>query len=138
MIPSVVLIVGLLVAVAWPFLKLFHFYQAASLRALERIYAEVGVNEPPGHGEPLVEIEFYTHHGLLFWTTETKHQLTLPYEKAGELLRRLHRFNLKWGILAYGALFIPFISLFNCWSQRRRMRRQMERVREERLRLDGE
>jgi hypothetical protein len=50
-----------------------------------------------------------------FWAT---------LDEAREALRRLNRFNLRWGMLAYGALFIPLMSYAIYLAQRRSVRKQ--------------
>jgi hypothetical protein len=51
----------------------------------------------------------------------------LPADKAEQLLKRLHRFNLKWGMFAHGALFIPLISYVNYRIQIARIRSQIKK-----------
>lgn len=75
-------------------------------------------------GEP-VRIEFVTYSGFLLWTTERRHQYTLPKEFALILLRRLHWHNVRRGLLAHGGLLIPFVSWLTLVQQRRSIAKQL-------------
>ena len=79
------------------------------------------------HGKPapgLVAVVFHTYFGFIVFVIQTEHRFWAPPEDALEALRRLHRFNLSWGMFAYGVLVIPFLSLGNYLSQKKSIRRQ--------------
>jgi len=85
--------------------------------ALQRAYdgIEIAGQPAPGH----VRLAFHTYHGLLVVFVQTEHQGYLPPEHARELLRRLHRFNLVYGLLAYVPPLVPILSWFNYLAQQR-------------------
>lgn len=94
--------------------------------ALERLYHEYPLdNTPP---EQCVEFVFHTYYGLLAFVVQHEHRFRLPPDRARELLWRFHKFNLSWGLLAYGALVIPLLSYGNYLAQKRRIAKQ-EQVR---------
>ena len=41
------------------------------------------------------------------------------------LLARLLRFNLTWGMLSYGLLFVPFLAIGNYLAQKRSIEKQL-------------
>jgi hypothetical protein len=57
-------------------------------------------------------------------TTEHRFWATPDYARAA--LRRLHHFNLVWGMFAHGALLIPIVSCANFLAQSRSIRKQEE------------
>ena len=72
-----------------------------------------------------VQFVFHTYHGLLVIVEQTEHSVSAPPEEALKLLWRLHRFNLTWGLFAYGALLIPILSYFNYLAQKRSIAKQV-------------
>jgi hypothetical protein len=113
---SVWIIVGvvLLYSIRW--------YNKAAKRKLESIYSEmIKTDTSPAD----VLVTFHTYYGVLAWVDQQTHQFHLPPTEAKEVLRRLRNFNLKWGILAYGFVFIPFLTFFNYWSQLRSIQNQI-------------
>ena len=99
-------------------IRLYRTADSAAEKELKEIYEDVGSDT--GVAESNVDFEFYTYHGFLNTTVETRHAMRLPYGQAVKALKRFHRFNLKRGIWGLGAFFIPFISL---WNRSRQMRR---------------
>lgn len=83
-----------------------------------------GVEDPPGAGTGLVAVVFHTYYGFLAFVIQTEHRFWAPPDDARQALLRLHRFNLTWGMFAYGALLIPLVSYGNFLAQRRSIRRQ--------------
>jgi hypothetical protein len=92
---------------------------------LERLYAEYADMHTPDADR--VEVVFHTYDGFLFFVNQREHRFRLPPDRARELLWRLHKFNLTWGLLAYGVLVIPLLSYGNYLTQKSRIRKQ-ERV----------
>lgn len=92
--------------------------EAAQWRAFE------GLKVHPGPAPGLVAVVFHTYYGIIAFVTQTEHRFWAPPDDAHEALRRLHRFNLTWGMLAYGVLFIPLFSYGNYLAQRSAIRRQ--------------
>jgi hypothetical protein len=102
-------------------LGLYFWMRIAAPRALSRIYAEIRAIRPTS--SRLVEVRFHTYWGLLAFFVQQEHRATLPADIAEIFLRRLHSFNVRWGMFAAGALFIPLIS----WGN---LRRQLRIVRD--------
>jgi hypothetical protein len=96
-------------------LVLFRGFEKLARSSLQRCYQKL----PESQGDQLVTIRFTTHHGLIAWFTSIPHEVTLPPEAAQVLLNRLLRFNLTWGLLTWGALFLPIFSVVSYFSQRR-------------------
>jgi hypothetical protein len=86
------------------------------------IYEEFDFSSQRTRGS--VAVKFHTYHGVLVFAIQTPHAGYVPVEEAREFLWRLHRFNLTWGLFAYGALVIPFLSYFNYRSQLKSIGRQ--------------
>lgn len=75
--------------------------------------------------EECVEFVFHTYHGFLAFFVQTEHRFRLTPDRARELLWRFHKFNLSWGLLAYGGpLIIPLMSYGNYLAQKRRIAKQ--------------
>ena len=117
-----IVLFGLLV---WGVLKGIRAYNGWAERSLARQYDGVEVHEQPEPGDVL--LVFHTYHGLLAWVVQQEHRAVLPRDEAVKLLDRLHRFNLGWGLLSYGALYVPFVTYGNYWAQRRSFRKQAAR-----------
>lgn len=98
-------------------LILFRSYEWFALRSLARKYAGLQVHATPEAGD--VTLAYHTYHGFIAWFTQTPHHVSMPPRDARILLRRLLWFNLTWGLFTYGALFIPPLSLWNYFVQRR-------------------
>lgn len=97
-------------------------FRASPPRALGRAYSGVTVWSSPQKG--LVHARFHTYYGLLVFTFMNEHSFWATPEDARLVLLRLHRFNLTWGMFAYGALFIPIVSYLNYLLQLRSIKRQ--------------
>jgi hypothetical protein len=107
-------------------LRLVRGYEQSALRALKRAYDGFEVRQQPARGD--VVIEYHTYHGVIAWVTQSPHQVALPPEQARELLARLLRFNLTWGMTSKGFLFIPFLAIGTYLAQRRSISRQEARA----------
>jgi hypothetical protein len=112
-------------AIAVPiYLFLFGGARKFALRPLERCFQGIRLKQSASAGD--VAFVYHTYRGLLFWFTQTEHRVVAPREDAEKLLKRLLRFNLTWGMLSYGMVFIPFVSYGNYLAQRRSVRHQAE------------
>jgi hypothetical protein len=98
-------------------LVLFRSYERLARRSLGRKYAGLQIHEVPVAGD--VTLTYHTYHGFIAWVAQTPHYVSLPPDHARILLGRLFRFNLTWGLLTYGALFIPPLAVWNYFTQRR-------------------
>lgn len=116
--PSVMAVIAAIIVGLFAFaFFLFRGYEYLARRALVRRYNGLDVHAVPQAGD--VILTYHTYHGFIAWFTQTPHQVALPPDDARKLLGRLLRFNLTWGLVTYGALFIPPLALFNYFSQRR-------------------
>lgn len=91
---------------------------------LAKRYEGLSIRDTPQQGD--VELRFHTYHGLLAFFVQTEHHVFAAPNDAEVLLRRLHYFNLTWGMFAAGAFFIPILSYFNFRSQLKRIRSSPE------------
>jgi hypothetical protein len=113
-ITAVVLFLGTLGAFA---LLLFRSYERFARKALERTYEGFDIHPAPLPGD--VVLVYHTYHGFLAWHTETTHRVFLPACAARELLGRLLRFNLTWGLLVHGGVIVPPVAISHYIAQRR-------------------
>jgi hypothetical protein len=96
-------------------LYLYRNYERLARRSLERAYADLHVHTTRASGDVL--LVYHTYHGFFAWETETEHRVFLPLEEAQELLGRLLRFNLTWGILAHGGILVVPLAIGNYLRQ---------------------
>jgi len=71
-----------------------------------------------------VGVVFHTYWGVLVFIVQTEWRFALPAEEARAILLEMHRSNLAWSNLAFGALVIPIVSLIEFWQQLRSIRKQ--------------
>lgn len=90
--------------------------------ALERCFRDVRLHDRPQPGD--VCFRYHTYRGFLLWFVQTEHVVVAPLADAERLLGRLLRYNLTWGLLSYGMLFILPLACGNYVIQKRSMRRQ--------------
>lgn len=96
--------------------------------AQDDLYAGIQGIRPLGEPEAGdVRLVFHTYSGFLAYVTQRRHEVTLPADQARVLLNRALKHNLTWGFFAYGALFIPIISLVEYRSQAARIAAAMQR-----------
>jgi len=115
--------VVLLILVGFPLYLLFGGLRTFALRPLRRCYDGIKAHESPQPGDAV--FVYHTYRGLLLWSTQDEHRVAAPPADAERLLGRLLRFNLIWGMLSYGMLFIPLLAVLNYYSQRRAIREQV-------------
>ena len=118
----VVVFTAMFGAAVWAIFRGMRAYDRRALTALSRI-----LEETKSHLEPLpgdVVVTFHTYHGLMFLVTQIEHQFALPPKEALNLLQKLHRFNLRWGLWGCGGIYVPFFTFGNFWAQRRSIRKQ--------------
>jgi hypothetical protein len=92
---------------------------------LVRCFRGVRLHEYPEPGD--VRAVYQTYRGLLIWFVQDEHLIFAPLADAEILLGRLLRFNLTWGMLSYGCLFIPILAVGNYRAQMRLIRRQAQK-----------
>ena len=115
---SVILLLVLGILALW----LFRCYERAAGRALERAYTGIDIHTVPAPGD--VVLIYHTYHGFIAWNSETTHRIVLPPEHARELLGRLLRFNLTWGMTSHGMIFVPLLAISNYIAQRSSISKQ--------------
>jgi hypothetical protein len=114
---------ALLVLVGALALAFFRRYERWAKSALERAYEGLHVHSVAEHGD--VVLDYHTYHGIIAWTTETPHRVIMPGDDARELLSRLLRFNLTWGLVAHGGILVPPLAIANYYAQRRSLEHQL-------------
>jgi hypothetical protein len=85
--------------------------------AQQRAYGGLKIYTTPAWGT--VPVVFHTYCGFLVFVIQTEHRFWASPQDARVALWRLRRFNLIWGIFAYGALVIPLLSFGNYLAQKR-------------------
>ena len=108
--------------IGFAILKFIRWFRRRAEASLERIYREVGVSATPSKDD--VPVVFHTYYGFIAYFVQKEHNLCLTPEKAELLLRRLHGYNLRWCLFAYGVLVIPILSYFNYRAQLNKVRQQ--------------
>jgi len=91
-------------------------------RPLERCFQGIRLHERREPGD--VTFTYHTYRGCLLWCVPAEHRVVAPAEDAEVLLNRLLRYNLTWGMLSYGAVFVPSLALGNYAVQRRSIHEQ--------------
>jgi hypothetical protein len=99
--------------------------QSKMFGPLARQYDGIEVHDQPEPGD--VQFVYHTYHGFLVFFIQNEHRVSCSPQNANLLLGRLLRFNLTWGMLSYGLVFVPFVAFFNYLSQKRSIRKQAAR-----------
>src|SRR5437868_63396 len=122
-IAIVVTLVGVpLVLIGIPIYLLSGGLKTFGLGALQRCFRDVRLHDRPQPGD--VCFRYHTYRGFLLWFVQTEHVVVAPLVDSERLLNRLLRYNLTWGLLSYGMLFILPLACGNYLVQKRSMRRQ--------------
>lgn len=112
--------------IGWVAIRFVRWYEVRTKSELESAFHGLQVSSFSSPGS--VRVEFYTFHGLLVAVTQTKWEYYATPEVAMIVLRRLHAFNARWGFLCPGAVFVPFLSQWNYWMQKRSIMRQSQHL----------
>jgi hypothetical protein len=110
------------VALGWLILKGYRWLRGVAQASQRRAFDGLKFHAGPAPG--LVGVVLHTCYGFIVFVIQTEHRFWAPPDNARAALRRLHRFNLTWGIFAYGVLVIPLLSFSNYLLQLRSIRRQ--------------
>ncbi len=110
------------VALGWVVLKGYRWLRDRARSSQRRAFE--GLKVHPGPAPGLVAVVFHTYYGFLAFVTTTEYRFWATPDDARRALLRLHRFNLTWGMFAYGAILIPLVSFVNYLLQLRSIRRQ--------------
>ena len=100
--------------------------QKFALKPLQKRFAGLNLHESPEPGD--VEIVYHTYRGFLVWFVQDEHCIYAPPADARLLLTRLLRFNLTWGMLSYGLLFVPLLAIGNYYAQKRSIESQEREI----------
>jgi hypothetical protein len=123
LVPAVIIAsVAFYVPLAWLILKGYRWLRRLAEDSQGRAFDGLKVHDGPAPG--LVGVVFHTYYGFIAFVIQTEHRFWAPPDDAREALWRLHRFNLNWGMFAYGVLLIPLVSFGNYLAQLRSIRRQ--------------
>lgn len=95
-------------------------------KPLQRQFAGLDLHESAQPGD--VCFVYHTYRGFLVWFVQDEHRVCASPEDARLLLARLLRFNLTWGMLSYGLLFIPFLAIGNYLAQTRSIDQQERKL----------
>ena len=109
-------------SLGWIILVGYRWLRRRARSSQGRAFEGLKVFDGPGPG--LVGVVFHTYFGVLVFVDQTEHRFWGTPDDAHRALWRLHRFNMCWGMFAYGAILIPFVSLGNYLAQRRSIARQ--------------
>lgn len=115
-------LLSVLLAAVFVIYLLFGGLYSFARKPLERCFEGIDLHDTRMAGD--VSFVYHTYRGLLLWFTQTEHHVIAPQKDAEKLLKRLLRFNLTWGLLSYGVLFIPIVAYSNYLAQRRSIQRQ--------------
>lgn len=126
-----ILILFVLIAVPLTFIgvPIFVFMggiQKFALKPLQKRFAGLNLHESLQPGD--VEIVYHTYRGFLVWFVQDEHRIYAPPADARLLLTRLLRFNLTWGMLSYGLLFVPLLAIGNYHAQKRSIENQESEI----------
>ena len=112
----------LLIIVGVPIFVLKGGLKKFALRPLLRRFEGIDLHDSPQRGD--VCFVYHTYRGFLLWFTQSEHRVCAPPADARLLLKRLLRFNLTWGMLCRGLLFVPFLAIGNYYAQKRSIEKQ--------------
>jgi hypothetical protein len=115
-----VLILAILIGV--PYLFLFGGTKKFLRKALLHRYEGLTLHATLEPGD--VQCVYHTYRGLIIWFTQDEHRIIGPPDDVLAVLKRLWHFNLTWGMLSYGALFIPLLATTSYLAQRRAIEQQ--------------
>jgi hypothetical protein len=120
-----IILLGLVCFIAFvlPVLLLTGGLRKVGARALSRCFEGLTFHDRLEAGD--VALVYHTYRGLLIWGVQTEHRIYAPPTDAEDLLERLMRFNLTWGLLSFGTVAIPFLAIGNYMAQRRSLARQV-------------
>ncbi len=96
--------------------------QKFALKPLQKRFAGLDLHESMEPGD--VGFVYLTYRGFLVWFVQDEHRVYAPPADARLLLTRLLRFNLTWGMLSYGLLFVPLIAIGNYYVENRSIENQ--------------
>ena len=93
------------------------------LSPLERCFRSIRIHVVPQPGD--VRFRYRTYRGFLLWVNQSEHVIVAPLPDAERLLGRLFWYNLTWGLLSYGMVFVLPLAIGNYLVQKASIRRQV-------------
>ena len=96
--------------------------QKFALKALQKRFDGLDLHDSRQAGD--VSLVYHTYRGFLIWFVQDEHRVCAPSEDARLLLSRLLRFNLTWGMLSCGLVFVPWLAIGNYFAQKRSIEKQ--------------
>jgi len=96
--------------------------QKFALKPLQKRFMGLNLHDSPQPGD--VCFVYHTYRGFLVWFVQDEHRVCTTPDDARTLLTRLLRYNLTWGMLSYGLLFVPLIAVGNFFAQMRSIEKQ--------------
>ena len=120
----------LAVLIGVPYFMLFGGAEKFCRKPLLRRYDGIQIHETPQDGD--VQFVYHTYRGFLLWFAQDEHRISAPPNDAKELLGRFLRFNLSYGMLSYGLVFVPFLAIGNFIAQNRSINKQIKTLESQR------
>ena len=114
----------LAVLIAVPYFLFFGGAERFCRKSLFQKYDGLDVHETQQPGD--VQFVYHTYRGLFLWFIQEEHRVSATPEDARTLLGRLLRFNLSYGLLSYGLVFVPFLAVGNYITQLRSVNKQAD------------
>jgi hypothetical protein len=121
----VVLTLAVFALLVWGGIIAYRGFQGRAIAAQKMAFE--GLTVANGPAKDCVEVTFHTYYGFIAFVTQTEYRFWAEPDQARLALWRLHRFNCRWGLFAYGAFFIPFVSYANYLIQKRSIVKQSGR-----------
>ena len=81
----------------------------------ENLFKGIDLKSEEARGDVL--IEFTTYDGFVFWVTSRNYAGYLPPAQARELLKRMYKYNLKYGLLNFFGMFTFLFSTISYRTQ---------------------
>lgn len=100
--------------------------QKFALKPLQKRFVGLDLHDARQTGD--VHVVYHTYRGFLVWFVQDEHHVYATAEDARLILSRLLRFNLTWGMLSYGFLFVPILAIANYSAEKRSIERQQRNL----------
>lgn len=113
--------------VSLPFIARAGGVSGVGLGPLRRRFEGIRLHKSAEPGD--VTFTYHTYRGILLWVIQAEHRVIAPAEDARRLLKRLLAYNLTWGMMSRGLLFVPWLAIANYLVQSRSIRRQIDAAR---------
>jgi hypothetical protein len=129
---EVILIVGLTIPVLAVFVGIIllgvKFYRSCMTSADRRIQNLIAAFSSDENQGQTVRIQLQAHYGFLNSVRIYQVDTPVQLDNAIPFLKALVRFNLRWGLLGLGGLFVPFIAWSEYAREKKKIRMVMEKT----------